>query len=179
MNQKQAKADELFFVVDEHDQPLEPLPRKFVHGHGVWHRVAHVWLVNDSKQVLCQQRSMDKELHPGYWEAFFGGHIAPDESYVDAAQRELEEELGIEQPLEAFKLWKTNKRSDKSGYNNEFQGVFIVRWSGAEADLQFKDAEVERVAWKTVSEVKSALTTQSNWVHVGYELDLLSELMDV
>ena len=84
-----SKADELFFVVDEHDRPLAPLPRRLVHGHGVWHRVSHIWLVNDRGEVLCQQRAFNKELNPGFWEPFFGGHLKPTETYEAAAVREL------------------------------------------------------------------------------------------
>lgn len=176
MNQKQARADELFFVVDKHDQPLAPLPRRLVHGHGVWHRVAHVWLVNSKREVLCQQRSKDKELHPGYWEAFFGGHIGPGESYEAAAQRELEEELGIELPPESFRLWKVHKRPDTTGYNNEFQGIFVADWDGTEQELHFKDSEVERTAWIPTDSVVRALSHEDKWVHIGYELELLAEV---
>ncbi len=51
INQKHTKADELFFVVDEQDRPLAPLPRRQVHGSGAWHRVSHIGIINDHGEV--------------------------------------------------------------------------------------------------------------------------------
>lgn len=177
-NQKLSKSEELFFVVDEHDQPLPSLPRRLVHGHGVWHRVAHVWVVNSKNQVLCQQRSLEKELNPGRWEAFFGGHIAPDESYVQAAVRELGEELDIQTSPQALKLWKVYKYSDPTGYNNEFQGVFVLQWNGKASDVSFDDGEVAQVKWVDWADAQTAIQQHGGtaWTFCGYELDLLHDL---
>jgi isopentenyldiphosphate isomerase len=157
---------------------LEPLPRKLVHGHGVWHRVAHVWLQNDAGQLLCQQRSLEKELNPGLWEAFFGGHIGPDESYESAATREIREEIGIAISAADLRLWKIYQQVDPSGYNNEFQGIFAVRWNGDPKSLQFADGEVAQVAWKNIADIKKAMTTDGaeKWSNCGYELELLENL---
>src|SRR5581483_7577210 len=86
---------ELLTVVDEHDNPLTPLPRKEVHAKGLWHRTAGIWVVNTNGQILCQKRSLKKDVHPGLWEAFFGGHVLSGVEYLDSAAREMEEELGI------------------------------------------------------------------------------------
>lgn len=176
MNQAQSKADELFFVVDENDRPLEPLPRRLVHGHGVWHRTAHVWVVNDKNQVLCQQRSFDKELLPGMWELFFGGHLHPDETYAQTAMRELQEELGIKLEPHQFKQWNINKYLDASGYNNEFQAVFVVRWNGSVNDLYFSDNEVEQADWKQIEFLEDVLRHDDKWNFTGYELELLDDI---
>jgi len=179
MNQKIAKADELFFVVDEHDQPLESLPRKLVHGHGVWHRVSHIWLQNDKGQLLCQQRSLEKELYPGFWECFFGGHCRPGESYEETATREIREEIGITVAADDLRLWKIHKfYNEPTGYNHEFMGVFIARWNGNEADLTFEDGEVEQVAWKDIPTIRQAIVDKGGkgWTSIGYELELLDEL---
>lgn len=179
VNQKISKADELFFVVDENDRPQEPLPRKLVHGYGVWHRVSHIWLQNDNGQILCQQRSLEKELLPGFWECFFGGHIRPNETYKDAAIRELGEELGIKVADENLQLWKVYKFSDGKGYNNEFMGVFVFKWNGDTKDLTFDDGEVAQVAWKDIPTIRQHIIEdgKKSWTNVGYELQLLDELI--
>lgn len=178
MGQITHKAEELLFVVDANNQPREPLPRKSVHGRGVWHRVSHIWLRNNKGQVLCQQRSLEKDLNPGFWECFFGGHMEPNETYEAAAIRELREELGITITIGDLQLWKVYKYTDKKGYNNEFMGVFVVQWSGDVKGLTFDDGEVAQVAWKNILAVKQEILENGDdsWTRVGYEADLLEEL---
>lgn len=89
------KKDELLFTVDEFNNPVEPMPRNEVHSKGIWHRTTQIWIINDRKQILCQRRSLLKDSNPGKWEAFWGGHLAPNQEYVDCALQELREELGI------------------------------------------------------------------------------------
>lgn len=173
-DQKTAKADELFFVVDENDQPLDPLPRKIVHTKGIWHRTAHVWIVNSHGELLCQQRALNKELNPGYWEAFFGGHVHPNETYEEAALRELDEELGIQARAEDLSFFKKFQYHDPNGKNNDFQAIFVIQWEGK--TLHFKDGEVARVAWRPLEEVKLQLQAadRNKWTFCGYELETQS-----
>lgn len=179
MGQKEDKAEELFFVVDEHDRPLTPLPRKLVHGHNIWHRSAHVWILNSQGQILCQQRSFEKESHPGFWESFFGGHLRPGESYKDGAIRETHEELGINLRPGDLEVWKVNKYEGlPDGHNHEFQGIFVTKWNGEIKDLTFNDGEVDQVAWKDAQEIKAQIKQngERTWVEIGYELELLDYL---
>lgn len=178
--QSVSQANELFFVVDDNDTPLTPLPRKNVHGHGIWHRTAHIWIVNKRGEVLCEQRSKMKELSPGKWNSSFGGHLAPGETYLEGARRELNEELGLEFTSDAFKLWKIYKNNDPLNSNNEFQGVFIVRWNGDIDKLLLQDGEVERVAWYRVDEIKKMLLDDPHWIkEKGYKIELLADLSQV
>jgi len=177
MSQKDEQADELFFVVDEHNHPLEPLPRRLVHGHGVWHRVSHVWIINNAGQILCQRRASIKEINPDKWEAFFGGHLAPGESDEQGALRETREELELRFALPDLRKWKIHRRFHPSGYNNEFQAIFMVRWNGSIDEVKFDSSEVAQVAWRSKAEVRQAfLQKDKGWTFTGYELELLETL---
>ncbi|MFQ5648215.1 MAG: NUDIX domain-containing protein [Candidatus Aenigmatarchaeota archaeon] len=46
-------------------------------------------------EVLCARRSPDRALLPGLWECG-GGQVYPGESFIEAAKRQLREELGVE-----------------------------------------------------------------------------------
>lgn len=176
--QKEDKANELFFVVDENDSPLEPLPRKLVHGHGIWHRVSHVWILNGKGYVLCQQRSMEKESNPGRWEPFFGGHLHPQEGYEQGALRELKEEIGLQVGSLTYSQTYKRRDTDHDGYNNEFQGIFSIEWDGDITKLHFDDKEVERVGWVRLSEVLSQLKANNqDWTNCGYEEKMIERLL--
>lgn len=180
MDQKQEKANELFFVVDENDNPLDPLPRKLVHGHGVWHRVAHVWVLDGRGEVLCQQRSFSKESNPGSWEPFFGGHLGPNEGYEEGAKREVFEEIGLRPTLLNFLMVYKRYDSTNDGYNNEFQGIYTFEWSGDLSMLHFNDGEVEQVMWMPLAKVLSNLVIGSEaWTNCGYEEGVITLLQEL
>jgi isopentenyldiphosphate isomerase len=157
---------ELLYVVDEDDRPLEPQPRKLVHGNGAWHRVAHIWIVNARGEILCQQRSMSKDLNPGMWTASFGGHMMPGEEYRAAGVRELEEELGLRIHPDDLEFWKVYRSARHP--NNEFQGIFVLKWDGGVKDVRFNDGEVEQVSWMPAQQVAhKVLAGADDWVHIG------------
>ena len=59
------------------------------------HRVVHVLVFNRKGELLLQKRSRQKDVAPGKWDTSVGGHVAPKEDVLAAAQREMREELGI------------------------------------------------------------------------------------
>ena len=88
--------DELFDVVDSDDRVIGVARRGVVHAQGLLHRAVHILVLNAEGQVFLQQRSMEKDSHPGKWDSSASGHLDSGEGYPAAAVRELREELGIE-----------------------------------------------------------------------------------
>jgi isopentenyldiphosphate isomerase len=71
------------------------------------HRAVHILLFNSKGELFLQKRSMSKDEQPGKWDSSAAGHVDSGETYIDCAQREIAEELGIvvEQAMELlFKL---------------------------------------------------------------------------
>ncbi|MEX2028301.1 MAG: NUDIX domain-containing protein, partial [Candidatus Curtissbacteria bacterium] len=81
-------SQELIFMVDENNNPVSPLAREIAHGQGLWHRSCDIWVVNSKGEILCQRRSMKKDVKPGLWESYFGGHVLAGEDYLDSAVKE-------------------------------------------------------------------------------------------
>lgn len=70
--------------------------RSELHGNpSLIHRVVHVLVFNNKGELLLQKRSQNKDVAPGKWDTSIGGHVNPGEDILDAAKREMEEELGI------------------------------------------------------------------------------------
>lgn len=163
--------DELLFVVDENNTPLEPKPRKEVHEKGYWHRTSHIWILNSQKQILCQRRSLLKDSNPGKWEPFFGGHLETREEYENNALHELQEELGIiinKDNLHLFKIFKCVPAT-------EFQGIHYLEWNGDIETLKLEKDEIDQVKWFSIDELYKILIDKkdSNWSIMGYEKELL------
>ncbi len=92
-------ASEPFAVVDENDQVIGAAPRGTVHGDNLLHRAVHILLFNDADEVFLQKRSRLKDRHPCVWDSSAAGHVDAGEDYDEAAQRELDEELGVKAEL--------------------------------------------------------------------------------
>ena len=91
--------EELLSVVDSDDRPLEPLERATIHRENLLHRAVHILLVNQEGELLLQKRSHRKDRFPRRWDSSAAGHVDADESYHECANRELQEEIGVQATL--------------------------------------------------------------------------------
>ena len=151
---------ELLFVVDENNKPLESEPRSFVHKNKLWHRTAHVYVVNGKGQLLCQERSKKKDTNPGKWEPFLGGHLNSGEECPAVAVKEVNEEIGLdikESDLIPYKI-------HRNAHHPEFRMIYKVYWDGDIGSLRLEEDEVDRVEWFDIREVgKILLSKNPNW----------------
>lgn len=76
-------------VVDEDDKIVGVMPRNDAHRNGTLHRVVAVYVENLEGQILVQIRMTGRLDHSS------AGHVDEGEEYLEAAYRELQEELGI------------------------------------------------------------------------------------
>ncbi len=106
----------------------EVLPKSEIHKHGILHRIAQIWLLNDSGHILLQKRAMTKKLDPGKW-AIPGGHIDTQEESRVAAARELFEEMGIQKEPEEMIYLGTVRHSSyvsEDFTENELVDVYVT-----------------------------------------------------
>lgn len=167
---------ELLYIVDEYNNPLEPQLRSIAHQNGLWHRTTGIWAINNKKQILCQKRSLKKDVKPGFWEAFFGGHLAPNEEYIHNAIQESNEELGFKinkEDLIPYKIFKSDKPTHK-----EFQHIFALRLNKAIDELHFEKEEIDELKWIDIDKVKKILSDLEveNWVKKPWDEEVLSWL---
>jgi len=144
--------EEFFDQLNAEGQPLGiRIPRSQAHREGLWHRTVHIW-VFCGDQVLLQQRSFHKDSDPGLWDISCAGHISAGQEPLEAALRELQEELGLTLTTERLQ-WLFTQRTDRSLQNGafldrEFHEVYQVELHEAEKSLiHFDPVELEGVAW--------------------------------
>jgi isopentenyl-diphosphate delta-isomerase len=166
--------DELLFVVDENNNPVEPRPRHEVHAKGFWHRNSHVWIANSKKEILCQKRSMKKDKKPGFWEAFFGGHLHPGMDYLEGADKEAKEELNIDfdkKDLIPFQVFKSEE-------GREFISIYLLKWDGDASKIKFEEDEIDELKWVGFEKLKKILILKKDphWTDLGYNKIMLTWL---
>lgn len=165
--------NELLFVVDENNNPIEPKPRQEVHEKGYWHRVSDVWIKNSNNQILCQKRSLLKDSNPGRWERFFGGHLLAGEDYLESTVKELKEEIGLDIKKEALLLFKMVKY-DKA---KDFRAVYLLKWDGDINNLSLERDEIDELRWIDIEEAeKNLLDRNPGWTNVVYEEEMIDWL---
>jgi isopentenyldiphosphate isomerase len=88
-------ADELVEVVDELGHVERVVTRAEMRAQKLRHRAVYLLVVHDGR-LLVHRRADHKDVWPGRWDVAAGGVVGAGEAWVDAARRELAEELGIE-----------------------------------------------------------------------------------
>jgi 16S rRNA (adenine1518-N6/adenine1519-N6)-dimethyltransferase len=137
---------ERFPVVDKNDRILRYARRSDVHGNNLPHRAVHILIFDQAGEVYLQQRSRWKDRHPLKWDSSAAGHVAAGESYEKTARRELEEELGINVPLEKLLKLPASARTEREFiwlYRGKIRGSPIVNRSEIETGAFFPPAFID------------------------------------
>ena len=141
------RPDEIFDIVDEHDEIIGRRTRAEVHRLGLRHRAIHVLVFNRRGEVFLQKRSRFKDSFPGAWDSSASGHLDAGEDYDACAVRELREEIGLAVDRAPARLFKLDACA---GTGQEF--VWVYRQE-SEGPFALNSAEIETGGWFAPDEV--------------------------
>jgi len=160
---------EYFDIVDENDRVIGRAPRRRCHGDpSLVHRVAHVLVFNGRGELLLQKRSLSKDIQPGKWDTSVGGHLDLGETYLEAAVREMSEELGIKGIPLTF-LYHSKIRNE---IESENVATYLARYDG---EVAFSEEEIDEVRHWRPEEIDVALGTGAFTPNFEEEWALYSE----
>jgi isopentenyl-diphosphate delta-isomerase type 1 len=143
--------EEVLEVVDRDGNILGTAPRSEIHGNpSLLHKVVHVLVFNDAGKLLLQKRSMNKDVAPGKWDTSVGGHVSSGEDLIEAAKREMEEELGIISdginPLYSYI------------HSNPYESELVFTHSCVHnGPFNFNNEEIDEVKFWHMEEIKDAI----------------------
>jgi len=119
--------------VDAEDRILGRVTRADLRRRNLWHRTVAILVQSSTGAVYIHRRSHTKDLFPGLLDLFVGGVVAAGESYAQAAEREVQEELGVRgEPLEllfATRFESAETRARIQVFRCESDGPFIWQQS--------------------------------------------------
>lgn len=141
-------SEEIFDIVNEHDQVIGQMPRSRVHAEGHKHRAVHVLVFNARGDLFLQKRSMLKDNFPGVWDSSASGHLDTGEDYDACAVREVREEIGLvlaAPPRRLFKVEACLETGQEFAwvYRTEHEGPFILHPEEIECGDWFSRARVQ------------------------------------
>ena len=143
---------------------------------GEYHLIVHVCLMNERGEMLIQQRSDSVAKWPGTWDLTIGGHVLAGETPEQAAERKVQEELGLQIILsEAGTVEMT--------IQNRLDTIFVVpvkcvrEYDGDAEHLLKKivpqEEEVKAVRWASIEEIRSMIVAGR---FLGYPMDIIEKI---
>jgi isopentenyldiphosphate isomerase len=147
-------AEEIFDVVNEHDEVIGRERRSEVHRLGLMHRAVHVLVFNSRGEVFLQKRSMKKDRQPGVWDSSASGHVDSGEDYDTCAIRELGEEIGLKPASAPKRLFKI-PASDETDHEH----VWVYR-SEADGPFVLHPEEIDQGEWFAPAAVTEWMNTK-------------------
>ena len=140
--------DEIFDLVDSDDRVIGTARRADVHANGWLHRAVHILVRRRNGEIFLQKRSLSKDCHPGTWDSSASGHLDSGEYYLEAAVRELFEELGITARADALTELGYLPTSDMTG--QEFVRIYAFHHNGP---FILHPDEIEEGKWISAAEL--------------------------
>ena len=139
-------SDELVDVVDEQDQVVATVTRSRMRAERSLHRVASVLVFRSDGRVLVHRRTETKDVFPGAFDCFVSGVVIAGETYEQARDRELREEMAITgaTALELFHH-RYEGADDRS-----WSAVSAISWDGPVVP---QAAEIAWHGWEPVARV--------------------------
>lgn len=143
---------ELIEIVDlEGNFTGEVMDKDEAHDKNLLHNEVAIFIINSNQEVLLQKRSANKRFDPNKW-ALCAGHVDYHERLIDAAKREVKEEIGIDlldSDLHSFGE-KDFILGDSNSHVNYYYYAIVNQ---NEEDFVIQKEELSEVKWFAISKV--------------------------
>ncbi|MDY8138951.1 NUDIX hydrolase [Aquimarina sp. 2201CG5-10] len=154
-------ADELIDILDKSGNPTGNVQLKSkAHQLGLYHASAHIWFYTKDGQLLFQKRVDNKDTFPGLWDVSVAGHIGTGEKPIDAAVREIQEEIGLtvcNEDLDFIGIYLAEKKPKPYLFDNEFHHIYLAKLSVSTDHLILQKEEVSDIKLIPISDFKNIL----------------------
>ncbi|MFO7880365.1 MAG: isopentenyl-diphosphate Delta-isomerase [Bacteroidota bacterium] len=117
---------EKLVLVDQHDKQTGVMEKLEAHKKALLHRAVSVFVFNSENQLLLQKRAQEKYHSPGLWTNTACTHPRPLENIKEAADRRLQEEMGMgNSNLQKLFDFIYKEKLDHGLSEHEFDHVFV------------------------------------------------------
>ena len=146
-------------LVDEEDNPIGEAEKMLAHQQGLLHRAFSVFVFHHPEkgepELLIQQRQSNKYHCGGLWTNTCCSHPAPGETIIEAANRRLFEEMGMQTTLKDVGGFHYVAKFENGLTENEMDHVLIG--FSDEKTTAPNSEEVQAVRWIALSELLQEL----------------------
>lgn len=147
-------------IVDNNDKVIWKNTRKDSYKNATTNRIIAVLIFNDEWKLLLQQRSVNCSFMPLAWAVSAWWHVSSWETYLEAAKKELFEELWIKIELKfVWKYFDDRKQVNWKHFKwkkSHFYFESVYEWF-YDGKFNFNDGEVEKVKFFGLEEIKDMI----------------------
>ncbi|MDE5525605.1 isopentenyl-diphosphate Delta-isomerase [Elizabethkingia meningoseptica] len=166
--------EEKVVLVTPNDEVLGLMEKIQAHKNGLLHRAFSVFLFNNKGKMLLQQRSSNKYHSPDQWTNACCSHPRENETYLDAAMRRVNEELGINCQLEEKFHFIYKADVGQGLWEHELDHVFIGEYNG---EYRLNPDEVSAIRFVTLEELDHEVAQQPEMFTEWFKI-ILKEYRD-
>ena len=149
---------ELVILVNEQDEQIGLMEKMEAHEKALLHRAFSVFVLNDKKELMLQQRAAGKYHSPLLWANTCCSHQRDGETSLAAGKRRLQEEMGFD--CELKELFSFIYKAPFSNGLTEHELDHVMIGSYNEAPIINTD-EVESYKWMSLEAVKKDMELQA------------------
>lgn len=117
--------EDLVVLVDKNDRQVGLMPKTEAHQKAMLHRAISVFVFNSQGHWLIQRRALSKYHSAGLWTNTCCTHPLPDETNVEAANRRLLQEMGMQCELTEIFDFIYKEKLDNELTEYELDHVFV------------------------------------------------------
>lgn len=153
-------------LVDENDQVTGSAEKMEVHEKGLLHRAFSIIIFNKNKEMMIQKRASTKYHCGGMWTNTCCGHPLANEELETAANRRLQQEMGIQTKLHDIGKFHYTTTFNNGLTENEIDHVLVGEYN---ENPNPDPNEADDWKWITLENLKSAMAKNPEqftfWFH--------------
>jgi isopentenyl-diphosphate delta-isomerase len=158
-------------LVNEKDEVLGSMEKLEAHLKGALHRAFSIFIFNDQKELLIHQRAFDKYHSPGLWTNTCCSHPYPNETSLDAANRRLQEEMGMQCELIEQFSFIYKERINETIEEYELDHVFLGK---SNSNPKINTEEVAAYKWISLPDLKEQMLANPNDFTIWFKIIITS-----
>lgn len=159
--------EEKVILVDTNDNPIGLMNKLEAHEKAVLHRAFSVFILNDKKELMLQQRAHHKYHSPLLWTNTCCSHQRENETNIQAGTRRLREEMGFETELQEMFHFIYKAPFDNGLTEHELDHVMLGSYN--DIPVINKD-EVESWKWMKIEDIKNDMITNPDIYTVWFKI---------
>ena len=163
-------SEDKVILVDKNDNQVGLMPKIEAHEKGVLHRAFSIFIFNSKYELLLQKRASSKYHSGGLWTNTCCSHPREGEDTLDAANRRLDEEMGIKTSLRKVYDFIYKAELDNQLTEHEFDHVF---YGVCDRDPKLNKDEAEDFKWIDMETLNNDIIKNGNnytvWFKIAFE----------